>query len=330
MTLTQSEIYTIASQFSNESLSSFEPLFGGANNKLWQVSYSSNKRIVIKEYGEDGAKRLRREWAYLETLERYKVSGVPEPIWFDKERSVGVYTFLDGKKLESSELSEEHIREAAYHLREVFSIPAVPGYQAEGAHFTLCGHLNEIESRIRVLESNLPKTVEEMTCRYFVSTKVRPEWNRRVKHILNRELDIAFGNINKFFSPSDFGFHNILYNGKTLGFVDFEYSGLDDAAKLLADFSLAPQVAISSGQNMLFRDLVKSNLNLDRNFDCRLALFDYIFPIKWICIVLNIFNFSKSQRILKAKNLADAKNLKSEKLNLAVSLFNKLDRESLV
>ena len=46
-------------------------------------------------------------------------------------------------------------------------------------------------------------------------------------------------------SPSDFGFHNALLgpDGK-LCFIDFEYAGWDDPAKLICDFFCQPQTPV--------------------------------------------------------------------------------------
>ena len=79
-------------------------------------------------------------------------------------------------------------------------------------------------------------------------------------------------------SPSDFGFHNILCKDGILNFVDFEYAGTDDIAKLLADFSLMPEIQLSNSHKNLFRKTIMSQLDLDRYFDKRLALLDFMFP----------------------------------------------------
>ena len=51
------------------------------------------------------------------------------------------------------------------------------------------------------------------------------------------------GEADRVVSPSDFGFHNALRteDGR-LAFLDFEYAGWDDPAKLVCDFELQPAV----------------------------------------------------------------------------------------
>ena len=48
-------------------------------------------------------------------------------------------------------------------------------------------------------------------------------------------------------SPSDFGFHNALATpGGRLVFIDFEYAGWDDPAKLANDFFCQPAVPVDA------------------------------------------------------------------------------------
>ena len=52
-------------------------------------------------------------------------------------------------------------------------------------------------------------------------------------------------------SPSDFGFHNMLI-GKKCSFLDFEYAGIDDAAKLICDFICQPDLQLNKKQINFF------------------------------------------------------------------------------
>jgi hypothetical protein len=327
MSISQSEIKEISFNFCQDKLISFDPISGGANNTLWSISFDSNVRFVIKDYGVDGRQRLRREWCYLETMSRHSIPGLPLPIWYDEERTVGVYSYVEGKRLLSEDISAKHIEEAAGHLRNVFAVPTANAYYAKDAHFSLKDHIDDINNRINVLEYHRPNTPEELACRDFVDTKIRPEWDRRVNNVIRADTRTAFTNIERFFSPSDFGFHNILHDGNHLWFVDFEYAGLDDVAKLLADFSLVPQVKISSDHKSLFRAKTTIGMKVGENFNYRLAILDYLFPIKWICIVLNIFNINKSERIFRALEVPNKEALQVQQLKLASLMFDNLKAE---
>ena len=61
---------------------------------------------------------------------------------------------------------------------------------------------------------------------------------------LDRPLDPA----DRCVSPSDFGFHNALREPSgRLRFIDFEYAGWDDPAKLVCDFFCQPAVPAPAG-----------------------------------------------------------------------------------
>ena len=59
-------------------------------------------------------------------------------------------------------------------------------------------------------------------------------------------------------SPSDVGIHNMLINKSGLiSFIDFEYSGLDDIAKLACDMILQPNSLLSREQTELWLNKLK-------------------------------------------------------------------------
>ena len=65
-------------------------------------------------------------------------------------------------------------------------------------------------------------------------------------------------------SPSDFGFHNALLDDEgKLTFLDFEYAGRDDPAKLVSDFFCQPEVPVPLSLHAHFIDRIAQGLGLD-------------------------------------------------------------------
>jgi hypothetical protein len=91
-------------------------------------------------------------------------------------------------------------------------------------------------------------------------------------------------------SPSDFGFHNALAdeNGRVT-FLDFEYAGRDDPAKLVSDFFCQPEISVPLNYHPGFLMRLADGLELDDagRTRCRILLDAY--RIKWSCILLNDF-----------------------------------------
>jgi hypothetical protein len=89
-------------------------------------------------------------------------------------------------------------------------------------------------------------------------------------------------------SPSDFGFHNALANETGgISFLDFEYAGRDDPAKLIADFACQPEIPVPPAYHHRFVDGVLTALGLGDSHRERARLLIDTYRIKWLCIMLN-------------------------------------------
>jgi hypothetical protein len=97
-------------------------------------------------------------------------------------------------------------------------------------------------------------------------------------------------------SPSDFGFHNTLVQDGRLSFVDFEYAGWDDAAKLACDFICQPELPVTAAQGEQFVAELQAALpGLDALAE-RVAQLLPVHRLKWCCILLNEFRPEFRQR----------------------------------
>jgi len=94
----------------------------------------------------------------------------------------------------------------------------------------------------------------------------------------------------RILSPSDFGFNNILKREDgTLVYLDFEYFGWDDPAKLVADFYLQPEVPLPLRYREIFLEGALGNFGVASTWAKRLPLVYLLLSIKWCLIMLNIF-----------------------------------------
>ena len=80
--------------------------------------------------------------------------------------------------------------------------------------------------------------------------------------------------------PSDFGFHNALRtpSGRLI-FLDFDYFGWDDPARLAADFLLHPGMRLS--------EACRRRYDTETAFRERLTLLFPLFALRWCAILLN-------------------------------------------
>jgi thiamine kinase-like enzyme len=91
-------------------------------------------------------------------------------------------------------------------------------------------------------------------------------------------------------SPSDYGFHNSLKkdDGKIV-FLDYEYFGWDDPAKLISDFLLHPAMGLSEGLKRRFVNGAIKKFAKDPKLGKRMEIVYPLFGIKWCLILLNEF-----------------------------------------
>jgi hypothetical protein len=302
----------------------FTSLTGGANNQLWHAQPKNAPSFVIKNYGADGGDRLRREWRYLSLLEQHKVPNLPRPLHHDAIQKLAAYSFVDGKKLLSEKISFSHIQIAAQHISAISDIPIGTIDRAKGSYDDAIGHIQEITDRISHLEQALQYYPHLDRLHNLVMKKLKPLWQSRYELIIKADLNLLFSDVKLYLSPSDFGFHNILATEKTLNFIDFEYAGADDLAKLAADFSLVPQIPIPNEYAASFITQLAQTIGLDAYFEPRVAFLRFIGQIKWACIILNEFLPEKKQRLSDASDRG-ASERREERLTLAEEFFERYE-----
>jgi hypothetical protein len=103
-------------------------------------------------------------------------------------------------------------------------------------------------------------------------------------------LDAELAMPDRCLSPSDFGFHNALATEDgQLAFLDFEYAGWDDPAKLVGDFFSQIAVPVPEAFYPAFAERLAASTT---NPTWHRRRFDILLPVhrvKWITIFLNDF-----------------------------------------
>ena len=296
-------------------------LVGGRNNILLSVECQDNLKYVIKNYGFDGEDRLDREWSFLSRLECSGLSCVPRPIFCDIYGRIAVFSFLPGKKLSASSISPKNIANASSFISKVARVDVEGLREAKDAHFSFEGHVKSIEGRVNALEVASRSRHSNDEFKYFLAEELRPFWEETKQRVFLPRYDRYWNTMRCFLSPSDFGFHNILHSDSRLNFIDFEYAGQDDLAKLLSDFRFCPQIKIKKNLAEIFCRKIIDELELDNGFEKRLEILNSLGRTKWLCIVLNVFLPNKNRRISDATG-SNRRVMESSKLKSAKDLLN--------
>ena len=137
-------------------------------------------------------------------------------------------------------------------------------------------------------------------------SKIDNKFNRFIKNLSSKEIKEISKRLNKkhlIASPSDFGFHNIMYdkNGK-IYFFDFEYFGIDDPCKLVVDFFYNPHTPLNINQRDIWLSESIKLFSEFPNFKLRVNLLLVILGFKWILIFIGlIFKLNKVEDQLFCK-----------------------------
>ncbi|MFC1516305.1 phosphotransferase [Thermodesulfobacteriota bacterium] len=280
-----------------------EWISGGRNSKIFKVIGSDNRRFVAKLYYRDKSDRRDRlgtEFTALSFLWQNNVKNVPRPVFAESIRGIAVYEYIDGNTIQSSEITLQDINEAVKFLLKLNQLKTIPDAAelppASEAVFSLQALIENIQYRFDRLTA-LPKDGGLVSkCHQFLAEDIRPFFNYLKKWSKDKFLSSGHDDHSilpeseRTLSPSDFGFHNALrrLDGK-LVFIDFEYFGWDDPAKMIVDFILHPGMNLQKEFKKNFIEKMLVNFNEGKKLTDRLAAVYPLFGLKWCFILLNEF-----------------------------------------
>lgn len=301
--MTEAELADLAGRLTEQAgraaPKTFELLAGGRNNRVWRVGLADGSDVALKLYfsdPRDRRDRLGAEWDFLSYARAHDVANVPAPLARDRERNAGLYDFVRGRRLAEDELDRHAIASASGFIVALNAEPRQPERLAPGSEacFSVADHLATVARRVDRLgdlDTGAPLAGEAAE---LVAAELVPAWRAVCARILDSAREAGVDPEARIssvcVSPSDFGFHNALADetGRIV-FIDFEYAGHDDPAKLVCDFFCQPEVPVAIGHFEPFLAALAGPLDLGAAdlWRCRALLPAY--RIKWVCIILNEF-----------------------------------------
>jgi hypothetical protein len=274
-------------------------LAGGRNNQVFRVDTAVGGPLVLKRYfsdPRDSRDRLAAEWNFLQRAWRDGVRSIPQPLAMDVDEDAALYSFVPGRKLGASELEARDVDAAADFILAINTQPSAGLGPASDACFSISDHLQLVERRLLRLAALDPQAPHAAEAQRFVFMTLRPSWDAvrertmREAFALGLDLHRRFSEAECCLSPSDFGFHNALAGGDgNLVFLDFEYAGRDDPAKLVTDFFCQPEIPVPPQYRDRFASRLANGLPLDQAAQARCKILLDSCRVKWACILLNDF-----------------------------------------
>jgi Ser/Thr protein kinase RdoA (MazF antagonist) len=275
------------------------PLAGGRNNRVFRTDHADGPRVLKVFHADprDPRDRLAHEWAFLSYAAAKGVAVVPRPLAKDEAAHAMLQSYAVGRKLAPGEVTPTLLDTAVEFIVELNAPPRKFAGLPAGSEacFSLGQHLATVRRRVERLGTLDPKAPCLDQAARLVGERLEPAWAAvsarllRDAQDLNLDLATPLPADAVILSPSDFGFHNALVSSETVTFIDFEYAGLDDVAKLLGDLFGQPDVPAPPEA---FEDVAArliAGLGLGEADLQRCHMLRDLYRVKWACIMLNDF-----------------------------------------
>lgn len=315
-------------------------LEGGRNNRVFRVN-RRGERIVIKRYHNDATNkhdRLAAEFAFVRFANEHGIDETPKAIACGRTRNMAAYEFIEGATIQPGEVGAQECDAAAAFVtslnahRESAAARALP--PAAEACFSIDDHLALVTGRIARLAAIQPRDEIDREAMAFVDDKLLKAWerveSRAVRHSRCHGIDPAEALLpnDRCISPSDFGFHNALRRPDgALTFIDFEYGGWDDPAKLLGDFFCQPAMPAPITCYDSFLADVTQLFDRPDVHRTRIEILRPVYQVKWCCIALNEFLPGDARRRQFAGQVESLPETKARQLALARKMLAAIDVE---
>jgi hypothetical protein len=276
---------------------------GGRNSQVYKLECSDGRHYLAKVYyrhDEDSRDRLAAEFDGLTFLWQSGVRAIPEPLSTDPILGFAIYEYIHGESINSNTVTASDIDTAVDFLISLNRLTEHPGaadlQPASEACFSVKAIMDNIQQRIARLFSLPDQGSLEVELGRFLANEIWPffahvkKWSRARLLELGLELDWELPIAERTLSPSDFGFHNALRRvDGNLVFLDFEYFGWDDPAKMIVDFILHPAMNLTLQLKLRYvRGLLAHFANMSA-LSARLSAVYPLFGLKWCLILLNEF-----------------------------------------
>lgn len=298
----RADLRSALSDLLGESVVSLEAIGGGRNSRVYQLK-TVESTYVAKCYFQhhaDDRDRLGVEFSSLQFLWSHGVRAIPRPITMNRRVGCAVYEYIQGEQIQSDQVTSHDIDTTVAFLAALKALRSQPGSrtlpEASEACFSVQAILDSIERRVSRLRDVELDANPQAALRAFLddafipAVEVISQWCVREFARSGLSVTTALDDHEKTLSPSDVGFHNTLRRPDgQLVFLDFEYFGWDDSAKMIADFLLHPAMSLSGDLKQRFFTRILEAFPEHTHLAERVEVVYPLFGLKWCVILLNEF-----------------------------------------
>jgi hypothetical protein len=325
-----------AEALSGRRVDSVVPAASGGNSRIYRVR-CEQQNFALKCYPprkQDPRERANTEFKALRFLERYCPGCAPQAYAVDAKGGYLLLEWIEGSRV--AEVGPGEVDASVAFLCALFNastrpeacdIP--PASEACLSGEEIVRQLLDREGKLRTAAGG-QHALTEFLDREFVPARERLIEQARSGYT-NAKLDFSAELVSSSRSlvPSDFGFHNAMRKADgVLMFVDHEYFGWDDPAKVTADFLLHPATPLAGDMAERFWRGVVGYRENDASFLIRLRLLYPLFGARWCLILLNEFLPERWAGRVFAGAHCEWASVKAEQLRRSRGLLSKVRNNS--
>ena len=288
-------------------IESSQILTGGINSSVHQVIDSNKHKYTLKIYPstkERGSiERCRTELIFYHYLRENKINCCPELICSSIEGHWCLLTWIEGEKPDT--LNDRDIDQIATFIHQLNQKERKDEYKlalpkASDNVVNPIAWINLVEEKIKEV-IQIAQNKNDRSLITWLEIKLQKKLREYKDNILNEYGYMATRNSVKYVSPSDVGVHNLIKKENSLFFIDFEYAGTDDIAKLINDWCLQPNYIFTDAQeNRLIYLLERGELlQKDPEWKLRYGILKPVVMIKWCTIILKKALREKNENALQ-------------------------------
>ncbi len=301
--LERETIRSAAAELLQRDVVGLERIGGGRNSQVFRVEDTHSQRFALKAYyrhGSDTRDRLGTEFSAISFLWGRGLRQVPRPIAVDAKRGCAIYEFIEGGRVADEKVNRADLDAAIALIRSLTklrghstSLNFRPASEACFSVQAIVEHLGQRRERLTGAQG----VASALTAlKSFLADKFAPAFENFVRwsrsHLRRAGIDYEqeLSMAERTLSPSDFGFHNALRQADgRIVFLDFEYFGWDDPAKLIADFLLHPAMDLPADLKRYFATNAVQCFPENHGLARRVEAVFPLFGLKWCLIFLNEF-----------------------------------------
>ncbi len=329
--VTNEEIKNLVKSIYEGTIDNVERLAGRGNSRIYKLTTNKNNAILLKDYPDllvDPRPRLLSEVNALKLVEG--LNKTPKVIAFDKLQNIALYEWIKGENF--YETNNNHILQA---LEFIQNLQQLKGKDSWNLASEACLSAEQLFNQINLRLNRLLK-VKNKVLNDFLFFTFKPlfkkAWARAQINWPSNNFKKDLPHSMQVFSPSDFGFHNtILEDDGDLKFLDFEYFGRDDPAKLMADFIWHPGMNLNNSQKTQWLKGIITIFNNDSELYIRFNSSWPLYGLRWSLIVLNEFLYDGwHKRTYANKNITQHYKIKlSSQIGKAKYICKEIQAENL-